>query len=161
MQCIVSEVLTFCLHTLAPMSFTTDGNGTQEWFDADGKLHRDGDLPAKVAPHGNYWFRHGKLHRDGDLPAVVWHGRHTCWFKDGLQHRDGDLPAVTWADGTQIWYRHGRRHRSHDLPAVVWADGRQEWWVDNERQTPEDRAQTRRWSVLRAAFVGAAVVHTS
>jgi hypothetical protein len=50
------------------------------------------------------------------------------------------------------------------LPAVVWANGYQEWWVDDVRQTPEDREQTRRvmaearrWSPLRAAFVGLAV----
>jgi hypothetical protein len=72
------------------------------------------------------------------------------------------LPAVV-VYGSQFWYQHGRRHRSHDLPAVVWANGRQEWWVDGTLQSDLDRAQTRRvmaetrrWSALRAAFVGAA-----
>jgi hypothetical protein len=44
------------------------------------------------------------------------------------------------------------------LPAVVLPNGQQEWWVDGVQQTPQDRAQTRRWSGLRAAFVGAIVV---
>jgi hypothetical protein len=110
---------------------------TLMWRDADGRLHRDNDLPAIVFPDGGrWWYQHGKLHRDGDLPAAV----------------DDD--------GPQVWYQHGRLHRSHDLPAVVWADGRQEWWVDGVRQTPADRAQTRRWSALRAAFVGAVVAKT-
>jgi hypothetical protein len=74
------------------------------------------------------------------------------------------LPAVVWPDGSRRWYRHGKLHRSFDLPAVVRADGSQEWWVDGRFQSDLDRAQTRRamaeqarrWSPLRAAFVGAA-----
>jgi hypothetical protein len=113
----------------------TDTWGTK-WYDANGKVHRDGDLPAAVCADGSqYWCHHGELHRDGDLPALV------------------------SGNGNKWWFRRGERHRDNDLPAVVSANGSwQEWWVDGVRQTPEDRAQTRRWSSLRAAFVGA-VVH--
>jgi hypothetical protein len=137
----VNDVLTFCLHTLAPMSFTTDGNGTQRWLDADGKLHRDGDLPAVVCANGRQqWWKHGKRHRDGDLPAVMWPSGARFWYQHGQQHRDGDLPAVVHTSGTQKWWK--------------------QWWVDGVQQTPEDRAQTRRWSALRAAFVAAVVMPT-
>jgi hypothetical protein len=120
---------------------TTYEDGTQRWFDSDGKRHRDGDLPAVAWADGTqYWYRHGKRHRDGDLPAVV------------------------EPDGTQFWYQHGEFHRSFDLPAVVRPDGRQEWWVDGRLQSNLDRERTRavmaqavRWSPLRAAFVGAVI----
>jgi hypothetical protein len=134
--------------------------GTQRWYDADNRLHRDGDLPVLVLPDGEkQWFHHGKLHRD-DLPAVVSKDGLQEWYRHGRLHRRHDLPAVVFADGTQWWYRRGKRHRDNDLPALVYADSTQEWshwWVDGKPQTPEDRAQTRRWSALRAAFVGAAV----
>jgi hypothetical protein len=109
-------------------------HGIQRWYNAHGERHRDGDLPAVVYPDGSQW-----------------------WFRHGTQHRDGGLPAVIRACGFQAWFQHGRRHRNGDLPAVVHADGTQEWWVDGVQQTPADRAQTRRWPPLRAAFVGAVV----
>jgi hypothetical protein len=171
-----------CLHM--SVEAVTDEWGTQ-WYDANGELHRDGDLPAVVAvsrygygyqewyQHGRLhrsddlpavvgtvrgleWYKHGERHRDGDLPAVVGADGSKCWYKHGKKHRDGDLPAVEH-DGTQCWYQHGRCHRSYDLPAVVFADGRQEWWVDGRFLGALGRARTRRWSPLRAAFVGAVV----
>jgi hypothetical protein len=119
---------------------TTDAYGTTTWSDGDGRAHRDGDLPAKVYSNGSQW-----------------------WYKHGQLHRDGDLPAIKNATGSQVWYQYGKLHRSFDLPAVVYASGCQMWFVNHIRQTPEDRAQTRRvmaeqgrrWSPLRAAFVGA------
>jgi hypothetical protein len=105
----------------------------------------------------------GEAHRDSDLPAVVWPSGLQEWWRHGQQHRDDDLPAVVWPDGSRYWFQHGKQHRDGDLPAVVHCCGRQEWWVNNSRQTPADREQTRRvmaeqarrWSPLRAAFVGA------
>jgi hypothetical protein len=44
------------------------------------------------------------------------------------------------------------------LPAIERADGSREWWVHGVRQTPADRTKTRRWTPLRAAFVGAVAV---
>ena len=124
---------------------TTDAHGVTTWRDGDGKVHRDGDLPAVVHPDRfQHWYQHGKRHRDGDLPAAV------------------------WADGLQSWWKHGLRHRDGGLPAVVDPDGRHEWWVEGRKQSDLDREETRRkmaqaarWSPLRAAFVGAvAAVHT-
>jgi hypothetical protein len=163
-ECSVpTTILTHTFVRLLMSVEATDCYG-QKWYDADGKLHRDGDSPAVVSTHGDQcWYQHGKRHRDGDLPAVVDAYGTKAWYKHGEFHRDGDLPAVVVADGSQYWYQHGRCHRSHDLPAVVLAGGRQEWWVDGRLQSDLDRAQTRRvmaearrWSALRAAFVGAA-----
>jgi hypothetical protein len=80
------------------------------------------------------------------------------WCRHGKQHRDGDLPAAVYPNGYKSWWKHGKLHRDGDLPAVVCPDGRQGWFVNGVQQTPADRAQTRRWSPLRAAFVGAVVV---
>jgi len=44
------------------------------------------------------------------------------------------------------------------LPALIYGNGVQEWYVHGVRQSDADRAATRRWSPLRAAFVGAVAV---
>ena len=89
-----------------------DGSGQQQFF-KEGKLHRDGDLPAKIG----FWkdgtvrfeefYKEGFQHRDGDLPAEVWYysdGKvwYELFYKEGLQHRDGGLPAKIYyySDGT-------------------------------------------------------------
>jgi hypothetical protein len=44
------------------------------------------------------------------------------------------------------------------LPAVIFANRFQRWYVHGVRQSEADRAATRRWSPLRAAFVGAVAI---
>jgi hypothetical protein len=73
---------------------------------------------------------------------------------------DGRLHGVYAWCGFEVWWKHGELHRDGDLPAVVHPDGFRQWWVNGVQQTPADRAQTRRWSALRAAFVGAVVAKT-
>jgi hypothetical protein len=144
-------------------TYTTVMCGTTRWRNANGKLHRDGDLPAVVWANGSQeWYQHGLCHRDGDLPAAVWPDRLQAWYHHGQLHRDGDLPAVVWSDGHQEWYQRGLRHRDGDLPAAVWRDGHQEWWKHGKkhRELDLDWEKTRmvlRWSPVRAAFVGAVV----
>jgi hypothetical protein len=57
-----------------------------------------------------YWYKDGKLHRDGDLPAIEYANSLRYWYKDGKLHRDGDLPAVEYASGTKEWYKDGLRY---------------------------------------------------
>ena len=46
--------------------------GESRWFDTDGELHRDGDLPAFVDPDGSQsWWQHSLLHRETG-PAAIW-----------------------------------------------------------------------------------------
>lgn len=40
----------------------------------------------------------------------------------------------------------------------MYANGYQEWYVHGVPQSDENRAATRRWTPLRAAFVGAVAV---
>ena len=63
------------------------------WKDSDGKLHRDGDLPAQVWANGTqYWYQHGKMHRDGDLPAAIYSNGTMTWFEHGEKTGDQDNP---------------------------------------------------------------------
>ena len=90
-----------------------DEFGICTWY-KDGKLHRDGDLPAVVYPNGGgqQWFTDGKLHRDGDMPAIMWPNKGgKRWYKDGKLHRDGDLPAMMFPDGRQVWFKDDKIHR--------------------------------------------------
>ena len=61
-------------------------DGTIEWHDPQGRLHRSNG-PARVLPDGRReWFSHGCLHRKGG-------------------------PAAIYPDGTRVWFHEGRRVR--------------------------------------------------
>jgi hypothetical protein len=76
------------------------------------RLHSRGDEPAVVTQTKKEWYKEGRLHRDGDLPAVVMADGTQMWYKRGMPHRDGDLPAKILADGTQMWFIKGKSHRA-------------------------------------------------
>ena len=98
-----------------------DKDGTLHWFDTEGRLHRDFDLPAVIYKNGSMlWYQHGQIHREHDHPAIIWDvygGRE--WFYHGHRTRLFDRPAVEESDGTQIWYRNGLLDRKGNRPAVV------------------------------------------
>lgn len=57
-------------------------DGTVEWRDDEGRLHRSGG-PARVFASGREeWFRHGRLHRD-DGPAAIYPDGRRVWFVEG------------------------------------------------------------------------------
>ena len=100
-------------------------NGTKEWF-KEGKRHRGGDLPAIMEAGGlKKWYKEGQRHRGGDLPAVE-SAEYKEWWKEGKLHREGDLPAVE-QDGYKAWFKHDKLHREGNLPAVEHANGDKEW----------------------------------
>ena len=87
---------------------TVNSKGDFEWRNPNGKLHRDGDLPAVERADGSkLWYRNGKRHRDGDLPAVEHQDGSKGWFRNGQIHRDGDQPAIEAANGTKEWWING------------------------------------------------------
>ena len=58
------------------MSCVTKRNGLKCWYDYNGKLHRDDDLPAVIHPEGSKeWYKHGRHHRVDDKPAVIFFAR--------------------------------------------------------------------------------------
>ena len=76
-----------------------DQFGTQRWYNSDGLLHRDNDLPAVIKANGyQEWRINGALHRDNDKPAIIYPDSSQEWYINGKRHRDNDLPAVI-ADG--------------------------------------------------------------
>ena len=91
----------------------------------NGKLHRDGDQPAKICAN--------KLHRDGDRPAIICVNGYKAYFKEGLLHRDGDEPAVIRENGDKEYYKHGICHRDGDKPAVIYANGAVQYWKDGKQ----------------------------
>jgi antitoxin component YwqK of YwqJK toxin-antitoxin module len=130
-------------------SFETKNDGT--YYYKNGKLHRDGDLPAIENSDGTKkWYKNGLRHRDGNLPAIEYsnstkeyykHGRLHCdngpaiiqfgyskYYKNDQLHRDGDLPAIQYSDGTQEWYKEGLLHRDGNLPAIIKANGSKEYY---------------------------------
>ena len=113
----------------ASMSASNKLISLAEWFDEDGKKHRDGDLPAVLHSEGSqFWYRHGKKHRDGDLPAYLWGDGSQGWCQNGNFHRGDDLPAIVWANGDQEWRQHGKRHRANGLPTIECKNGVKIWY---------------------------------
>jgi hypothetical protein len=97
------------------------------------KPHSIDDLPIINYDGDQYWYKEGKLHRDGDLPAVISENGDQIWCKEGKRHRDCDLPAVINGDRDRFWYKEGEKHRDGDLPAVIYARGAQ-FWYNNGNQ---------------------------
>jgi len=100
----------------------------QAWY-RDGKVHREGDLPAVIEGDICEWYKNGVLHREGDNPAVIVvdddGDDYKLWYKNGVLHRDGDNPAYVQADCLREWYKDGLLHREAG-PGVV-NRSRQEW----------------------------------
>lgn len=53
-----------------------------------------------------YHNEYGQLHRE-DGPAIEWADGIKEWYLNGKLHRT-DGPAIEWADGTKHWYIDGQ-----------------------------------------------------
>jgi hypothetical protein len=58
-------------------------DGRKDWYDKDGKCHRDDGPAVELANGTKVWYAHGKLHRD-------------------------DGPAIEYANGDKAWYVHAK-----------------------------------------------------
>jgi hypothetical protein len=122
------------------------------WY-RDGKLHRDGDLPAVIRANEHCWFdcwnyhlyndlpamklahfqyKNGKYNLENELTVIIENGKQ-FWYEHGKLNRDGNLPEEICPDGSQCWYKHGNIHRDGDLPAIIWADGSKCWYQHGKR----------------------------
>ena len=74
----------------------------------NGLLHSYDDEPAIVADNGTYkvWYKQGKIHREGDLPAITRNEIYQEWYKEGELHRDNYLPAIQ-GNSMRQWYTNG------------------------------------------------------
>jgi hypothetical protein len=103
-----------------------EANGTKNWYNANGKLHRV-DGPAVEHTEGTtIWYLNGKCHRV-DGPAVEYAGGLKEWWVNGKQHRV-DGPAVIHGDGSKEWYVKNKLHRT-DGPAVESINGDKMWYI--------------------------------
>jgi len=95
--------------------------GYYQWK-VNGSFYREGDKPSLIIEISNtkWWHnKDGKLHRDGDLPAKI-EGQKREWYQNGFCHRDNDKPAVFDPhNGIQVWYKNGLRHREGGKPALI------------------------------------------
>ncbi len=116
-----------------------------EWFDSNGKLHRDDDLPAHIFHNSTNkscwiktWYRHGKCFRERDQPVEVNSTGTMLWFdSNGKLHRDNDLPAqiirnsIDDPNWVKTWYRHGECFRESDQATEVNSNGTMLWYDSN------------------------------
>jgi len=96
-------------------TMTVDNNGTKQWRNKRGQLHREDGPAIEYTSGGKSWWLHGKCHRE-------------------------DGPAIENADGDKIWYLNDQLHRE-DGPAVEDADGTKEWWLNGEEVTEQEVGQ--------------------
>jgi hypothetical protein len=84
------------------------------------------------------WYnKNGQLHRDNDLPAVEWAYGDKTWYVNGKVHRGNDLPAIEYAHGTKVWYKYNKLHRLGGLPAKEWLGVNKQWWIYDKKYTYE------------------------
>jgi len=61
-----------------------DEYGTLRWYNKDGQLHRDNDLPAVIYLDGyKEWWINGELHRENDMPAIIYEDGSKEWYING------------------------------------------------------------------------------
>jgi hypothetical protein len=120
------------------MAMKTDIFGDKRWYNGNGELHRDNDLPACEYENGSKkWYVNGNHHRDNDLPATKYVNGSKEWWVNGKLHRGNDLPAIERANGNKLWYVNGKYHRLGGLPAVEYASGIKEWYIYDKEYTYE------------------------
>jgi hypothetical protein len=107
------------------------------WRDEDGKLHREGDLPAVIRNDGTRgWYKHGKVHRDGDMPAIEHPNGNRVWWVNDVIHREATdeqgepLPAIIHKNYSK-WVRNGGfLNPGHDWVAKL-TDGTKGRYIDS------------------------------
>ena len=92
------------------------------------------EYTVKVFENRTEWYnKNGKLHRE-DGPAIEYTDGSKYWYLNGKLHRE-DGPAIECANGAKRWYINGFLHRE-DGPAVEYTNGRTEYWI-NDNHIPQ------------------------
>jgi antitoxin component YwqK of YwqJK toxin-antitoxin module len=97
----------------------------EQFLNDKDELHRE-EGPADIyyinnKTHLSVWYKNGKLHRDGDLPAYIKYFTTgnvyiKQWFQNDKSHRDEDKPAIISYDKegnimSEEWYQNDKLHR--------------------------------------------------
>jgi len=112
------------------------------WFNESKEWWKNGvrENDPVIDERGNKeWFnKEGRPHRDNDLPAVEYSNGTMAWYKNGLNHRDNGLPAVEYPGGNKLWYVDGKYHRV-DGPAVERVDeGNNKWYIEGKELSEKE-----------------------
>lgn len=129
------------------------------WY-KDGKMHRDGDLPAYIIynekgtfPRDLIWYQHGKIHREEDLPSIEWYNDikgyvyYRSWCKNDVYYRENDLPTVEKYNEqgivtSQEWHSEDGKFHREGGPALIQysSDGKsilnKKWYKNNIEYKP-------------------------
>ena len=111
-------------------------SGLREEYWANGRLHRDDDLPAVRDADGSQWWVKGLLHRDHGPARISVHGGLTEYFQHGLRHRTNGPAVIGDPVRAQEWFSRGLRHRDGDQPAVITPDGSAHYFKHGIRHRP-------------------------
>ena len=66
-----------------------------------------------------YWYnQQGKLHREGGLPAIQFADGGKAWYVNSQLHREGGLPAIERADGSKEWWVKDQRVTEEQAKAM-------------------------------------------
>jgi hypothetical protein len=87
-----------------PTTRIGDSDFEVQYWELNGKKHREDGPAVKYSDGSEYWFLNDFLHRD-DGPAVI-DGGYGAWYQHGKLHRV-DGPACIDTDGTKRWYLNG------------------------------------------------------
>jgi hypothetical protein len=121
-----------------------------EWYDEDGKLHRDNDLPARITFNKNIifkeeWYLHGLLHRKENKPAIIQYREGTNdilwseWLLNGARHREDGPAFILYNENGKLireeWYLNGVRHNVNGPAMIYYNDNgvpiKEEWYFNN------------------------------
>jgi len=94
------------------------------------------EYKVKIFDNRTEWFNlDGKLHRE-DGPATEWFDGYKAWFLNGERHRENG-PAIEYASGTKFWCLNDKLHRE-DGPAIEYSDGTKSWYLNGKKLTEEE-----------------------
>jgi hypothetical protein len=111
------------------------GDGSMEWRNEKGELHREGGKPAIVTKNFQAWFMDGRRcgAPESGCHVLRANGNQEWFDEQGRHHRPGGEPAIIEACGTRRWLEHGKPARPEGLPHVEAADG-SKMWLDGNMQ---------------------------
>lgn len=98
----------------------------------EGRIHRDGDLPAVIYHEQEIyeWYKHGKRHREQEgKPAYIDRRKRVFkFFVDNRYHREDGPAVIDWSRRRVRYYYKNHLHRK-DGPAVIhYRTGLRKWY---------------------------------
>jgi len=94
------------------------------------------EYTVKVDDSRTIWYLDGKLHREGDLPAVEFANGTKHWYVNGKLHREDDLPAIERKNGYKAWLVNDKRHRTNGA-AIECSNGDKYWYLEGVSYSEE------------------------